>query len=217
MGERGVERAAVGLILHIIVNHGPGMQGNQDARHLVLLGPLVQCQRNDLFLAVAVQEDLFSESHIPESCDDRADVRKEGLFGNDHRTRHAQVVVRVRSVPDRLGNRTAHLHRNLLGHPAHEKRVLAQRLGGPMALRTAHGNDDEVVCLEPFIDLGHVHGLQIDPVGAFHVTAVGRNFPITHDCLLTNQIFEGFPESGFSKVLNNSLASQFAYLLRGIM
>jgi hypothetical protein len=163
--------------------------------HLVLLCPLMQGQRNDLFLAVAVQEDLFPESHIPETCDDRTDVRKEGLFGNDHRTRHAQVVVGVRSVPDRLRNRTAHLQGHLLGHPAHEKRVLAQRLGRPMALRAAHGNDDEVVRLETFIDLGHVHGLQIDPIGAFHVTAGRRKLPISHCFLLSPLMFHSMEYS----------------------
>jgi hypothetical protein len=56
-----------------------------------------------------------------------------------------------------------------------------------MTLRTAHRNDDKIIGLESLVDLGHVHGLEVKPIGAFHVTALGRKLPITHVTLLSKK------------------------------
>ena len=153
--------------------------------------PLLDRKRQDLFLAVTVDKDLLAEAHVPEAGDDGPQVGQQDVLGDHDGPRHAQVVVRVRAVPDRLGDGAAHLHGHLLDHARHQEGVLAQRLAVSVTFGAAHRNDDQVVGLEPLVDLVHVHGLEVQPVRALHVAAFWRKLPVTHAFLLCLSQTEG--------------------------
>ncbi len=183
MLERSLEWSTVSLIFQVVVDHSRPVKRDQNTRHLVFLGKLVQCQRDDLFLTVTVEQDLFAEAGIPQTSDNSPQVCQEGVFGDHYSAGHAQVVVRMRAIPDRLCHRAAHLQGHLLSHAGHQKGVLSERLPRTVALGTAHRNDDQIILLEPGVDLGHVHGLVVHAAWALHVTAVWE-LPFTHIYLL---------------------------------
>ena len=59
-------------------------------------GELVQGERNHLFLAMPVQQDLLAEPGVPETSDHATDVVKEGIFWNNDSSGHTQVVEGMR-------------------------------------------------------------------------------------------------------------------------
>src|SRR5512136_972176 len=101
MRELRLEGASILLGPQVIMNDGLPVQRNQDRRHLILLRPLMECEWNDLFLAMTVQKDLLSEAHVPQAGNDGPQICQECIFGNDNCARHAKMVERMRSVPHR--------------------------------------------------------------------------------------------------------------------
>ena len=61
MREPRLEGPSVRLGPQMIMNDCLPVQRNQNRWHLVLLRPLVECEWNDFFLAMAVQKNLLSE------------------------------------------------------------------------------------------------------------------------------------------------------------
>ena len=179
--ELRVERPAMLLVLQMIVDHGRPVQRDQHARYLVSLRKLVQSQRDHLFLAVAIKQDLLAEARIPESSDDGPQVGQERVLGNHHGPGHPHVVVRMRAIPYRLGHGTAGGFGDCLGHPGHQERVLAKGLSSPMVLSAAHRDDEDIVDLEPLLNLELGHGLVVDTGWFVHVATRRRQFPFCHD------------------------------------
>jgi hypothetical protein len=58
------------LVFEEVMDDCRPVKRDQDARHLVFFGKLVQCQGNDLLLPVTVEEDLLAETGVPQACDD---------------------------------------------------------------------------------------------------------------------------------------------------
>ena len=150
------------------------MQRNQHTRHLVLFRKLVQGQRDHLLLAMAVKQYLLAEARVPESRDDGPQVGNKRILRHDHGARHTQVVIRMRTIPHRLGNGASSSLGHRLSHPGNQERVLAKRLGISVGFGAAHRDEDDVVDLEPILDLGLCHGLVVNTRRLVHMTAQWR-------------------------------------------
>src|SRR5579884_2628634 len=94
------------------------------------------------------------------------------------------VVVRVRAVPERLGDRAPGTRRDFLGHPADEEDVLPERRVRSVRLGGAERDQQDVVVLEALLHLVAGHILEIDAGALVHVPATGRDRPLGHTCRL---------------------------------
>jgi len=180
VAERRFKRAAVGLVLQRIAHDLHYIQKDDYGGDLVLLGPLLDGRRDDVLLAVAAHQDLLAESRIPVPRDDRAHQRGGQVIGNGHGPRLPQMGERVRCVPERLGDSAAGLLGDHLAHPGHDKHVLAEGLCIPVVLGRTERNQQDVIDLQPFLDVLFRHRLVVDLRGLFHVSTARRKLPISH-------------------------------------
>ena len=185
MDEVGLLRAAVLLVVLKCSGTRGTSSGSRRPRDLNSLGELVDGGGDHVLLAVAVEQDLLAEAHVPQAGHDalswpmkissapRSCQACPGGGRGASRTRSGWATVQ----PASLGHR--------LGHPRHQKGVLADAGVGPMGLGRADRHDDQVVLLQPLVDLLPGHVLQIDLVGRLHVAAFGGNVhSLTVDLLI---------------------------------
>lgn len=56
-----------------------------------------------------------------------------------------------------------------------------------MCLCRAERDDDDIICLQPFLDFFHGHVLEVDLGGQIHVPTLRRDLPLAH---LNHPFFE---------------------------
>ena len=151
--EWSLKRSSVLLVLDIGLNGVVPIQVDQDGRHLVLFGKAVDGSGDDVFLAVPVEQDLFTKTGVPKSGDDRTQVSRKNVLIHGDGSRHTNVVIRVAAKPDRLRHGAAGLLRHRFGHAGDEKSVLAVAGVWTMRLGAADRDDEQVILFQSGFDL----------------------------------------------------------------
>ena len=190
VNQGGVEGAAMLLVKGVDARRVPPVQHDQHRRHLILLCEGVYGIWNDPLLPVTVQEDLLAEARVPETGDHGADIVHEGIFGYDNRARHAHVMIGVRTVPQRLGDRTSGCAGDFLCHTRDEESVLAERFAGAVCLGRPDRDDNDVVFFATLNNLLLRHVLEVNAAGLVHIAAgwevplAGRHIDRSFRCWL---------------------------------
>ena len=160
------------------------VQVDKHPRRLEPFGEPVYRGRDDIFLAVPVQEDLFAKAGVPEARNHLRENCGERFLVERDRARHSEMMIGMRAIPERLRDGAAGLFRHGLGHARDEESVLAVAGVRAVRLGAPDGDDYQIALVEPFLDVFHRHVLKINAVGRVHVSTLRRYLPLAHFCLL---------------------------------
>ena len=177
MNEGILERSAVCLCEELLACAVPEVCVEDDAGHLPLLAEGVDRQRDDIVLAVAVNDDDLAEAGVPEACQYIADVVRQDLLGNHDGSLLAEVVIRVRAVPDGHCNCAAGLLSDQFAEPCIQIGVLAVGSAGAVVLSGADGKEQNVVLFKPLFQHFCGHVLVVNTILFLHVAAFCGQIP----------------------------------------